>query len=234
MALSNNLQRSLLACLSFFICISICNAQNFTSEEVYSPNFGMGSLDQNNRAFSVHVTPTKYFCGELPVMICKQISNALVVELGGGPTFRDRVAEQLFNGDVLQNLPFISKSANYKTGFGVQAGVRYLISKSMLEGFYLNPEIGYTNRVVNYAAALNGRAYEYEGNETAMNIRLLLGYDRLMSSYSKHLFYGGYIGFGMRRYQANYFVIDNNDPGTRSSTEMIPTMHLGYRLGWKF
>ena len=67
-----------------------------------------------------------------------------------------------------------------------------------------------------------------------MNVRVLLGYDRTWSDYSEHFFYGGYFGFGMRRYQADYFVKNVDDPGVRKMAVATPTMHLGYRVGWKF
>lgn len=233
MAVSTRFQLLLPALLSLLFFISTVNAQNLASEEVYIPT-GNGLVENSNRDFSIHVTPTKYFCGELPLTVSKQISNALVVEVGGGPAFRDRVAEVLFTGDALQKLSFVNENACYKNGFGVQAGVRWLTNGDALEGFYVNPEVTFVTRDVDFPASLNGSPYLHQGNVTSYDVRLLLGYDRAVSSYSEHLFYGGFIGFGMRRYEADYFVIDRNDPGTRRGSETIPTLHLGYRLGWKF
>jgi len=233
MAVSTVVQHTLLACLSILFFQS--NAQHAADNDAYVPiRSDKGLVQKFDRRFSIHVTPTKYACGELPLTVSKQISNALAVEVGGGPAFRDRVVEKLFTGDALQKLPFVNERSCHRSGFGVHAGVRWLTNADPLLGFYVNPEAALASRAVDYPAFVNGETGLYKGHVTSVDIRLLLGYDRALSSYSEHLFYGGFLGFGMRRYAADYFAIDRNDAGSRRGTATIPTLHLGYRVGWKF
>ena len=128
---------SLLRASLILIFVSIFSSQ--TQAQDYVNNELTPFLTKNasaERDWSIHITPSKYLCGEMPVMVSKQIANALVVEAGVGPTFRDRIAEKMFNGKF-GNLEFID-NASYKLGYGVYAGVRYLPMRDVFTGFYVN------------------------------------------------------------------------------------------------
>jgi len=210
-------------------------AGSVAQQEVYRPATGETSVNTFRKFISVHVSPTKAVAGELPVMLGVRVSASWVIEAGAGPTFRDRVAQKLFDGKTLQQLPFLNRHAVYKPGYACYAGARYLIDKDVLRGFYVNPEIAFLHRNVSYPTNRNNGNGSYKGASNDVNVRLMLGYDRAWCGDSKHLVYGAFLGFGMRRYAARYYTSDvSYDPGVRRSVETIPTLHFGYRVGYKF
>jgi hypothetical protein len=224
-----------LSFLLAFFCLHHAGAQSVASvsqPDIFTPSFTRAARSFD-KFVSVHVAPTKAICGELPVTLAMRLSYSWMVELGAGPSFRDRVSEKLFNGRKLQNLAFENSHASYDIGYAVYAGARYLLSKSVLQGFYVVPEISYVQRNASYP--VHATPQSYDGRIREANARLLLGYDRAWCDYSQHVFYGGFFGCGLRRYDADYFNGSSTfDPGTQHTVETIPTLHLGYRVGYKF
>ena len=228
-------------CITAFavlICSNLSIAQQNQadeSQEIFIASAHVSSYNAFIKFFSIHLTPTKAICGELPVTLSARISNSIILEAGAGPAFRDRVAQKIFDGKTLQHLSFQNKNATYNTGVIALFGMRYLLTKKVLEGFYANPEFSFAQRNVSYPIHQRVSNDKFDGHIREFNVRLLLGFDRALCPYADRIYYGGFFGFGMRRYDAVYFDGNNKiDPGTRRSVEMLPTLHLGYRIGYSF